>query len=147
MVRIRRLGPGDEDVLAMLARAEGDFGDDPDAAPRRPTPEAAAYLADPGVLHWVAQDGGAVVGHLLCYVERRRAGAALQVLVYEIGVRAARRREGVGRALVASLDAWMAANGVQTAWLLADTGAIEFYEACGFEVAAEQSKLMRRRAG
>ncbi len=147
MVRIRRLGPGDEDVLALLARAEGDFGDDPDVPSRPPTPEAAEYLADTNVLHWVAEEGGDVLGHLLCYVERRRAGAARQVLVYEIGVRAARRREGIGRALVSSLDAWMAATGVQTAWLLADAGAIEFYEACGFEVAAEQSMLMRRRTG
>src|SRR5436309_403242 len=48
---------------------------------------AAAYLADPSVLHWVAEEDGAVVGHLLCYVERRRRGDERQLLLYEIGVR------------------------------------------------------------
>lgn len=145
MADVRRLGPGDEAVLDLVGRDEGDFGADP-AAPARPaTPQPAAYLADPSVLHWVAEDGDEVVGHLLCYVQPRRAGDARQVLVYEIGVRAAHRRRGIGRALVAELDAWMAANGVAAAWLLADAGAVPFYEACGFEVAAEQSTLMRRR--
>ncbi len=144
MVDVRRLGPGDEGVLEVLARDEGDFGVDPAAPPRRPTADAAAYLADPAVLHWVAEDGAEVVGHLLGYDQRRRAAAARQVLVYEIGVRAARRRQGVGRALLAALDAWMAAEGVGQAWLLSGAEAVAFYEACGFHVAADQPTLMRR---
>ena len=105
---IRRLGPGDEAVLAVLAADEEDF----DLAERSgPKPvagaDAAAYLSDPNVLHWVAEDDGVVVGHLLAYLERRRAGEARQVLLYEIGVREAYRRHGIGRALVEAMRTWM----------------------------------------
>ncbi len=134
MAAIRRLGPDDEDVLANLARDEAEFELEGRGRPREPVrgADAAAYLADEGVLHWVAEEGGSVVGHLLCYLERRRAGDALQVLVYEIGVRRAHRREGIGRALVAELERWMAAAGVRSAWVLADGEAPAFYAACGF---------------
>ena len=121
-MNVRRLGPGDELVLASLA--------DGDAL--EPT-AAAAYLADPAVLHWLADDGGSVVGHLLAYLERRRHGDALQVLLYEIEVREDRRREGIGRALVRALDEWMRAQHVAEVWVLADNaGAEAFYVACGF---------------
>jgi hypothetical protein len=40
--------------------------------------EAAAYL-EPTVLHWVAEEGGVVLGHLLSYVELRRAGEPRQL--------------------------------------------------------------------
>jgi N-acetylglutamate synthase-like GNAT family acetyltransferase len=85
------------------------------------------------VLHWIAEDEGAVAGHLLAYVERCRAGEPKQLLLYEIGVRAARRRRGVGTALVQAMQAWMREEGVAEAWVLADNeGAESFYAACGF---------------
>ena len=49
--------------------------------------ESAAYLREPTVLHWVPEEDGVVVGHLLSYVELRRAGDPRQLLLYEIGVR------------------------------------------------------------
>lgn len=147
MVTVRRLGPGDEEVLVELARREADFAVNPHEPARAPVAGAAAsaYLADPGVLHWVAEDGGQVVGHLLCYAQRRRASEPLQVLVYEIGVRRDLRRRGIGRRLVAELEEWMSEHGVASAWLLADHEAVAFYEACGFTTADPQSTLMRRR--
>ncbi|MEX2646507.1 MAG: GNAT family N-acetyltransferase [Gaiellaceae bacterium] len=131
-VHIRLLGPGDEAVLALLAAEDPDFDVPGGSVPREPTPEPAAYLADPGVLHWVAEEDGRVVGFLLAYVQRRRAGDATQLMLYEIGVREAFRRRGVGRLLVGAMREWMEAHGVRTAWVLATPEAEAFYVACGF---------------
>jgi hypothetical protein len=63
---IRRLGAGDEPVLALLARDAPDF----DLAGRSsPEPaltaeDAVAYFADPSVLHWIAEEDGRVIGEL-----------------------------------------------------------------------------------
>jgi GNAT superfamily N-acetyltransferase len=132
---IRRLGPGDEAVLAVLAADEEDFDLAERSGPREPVAgaDAAAYLGDPNVLHWVAEDDGVVVGHLLAYLERRRADPPRQVLLYEIGVRDAYRRRGIGTALVEAMRAWMRDHDVAEAWVPADSGDAEaFYAACGF---------------
>jgi len=145
---IRLLGPGDEPVLGALARDEAAF----DLAGRlRSRPPlsgeaAAAYLCDPGVLHWVAEEEGAVVGHLLCYVQRRRAGDATQLMLYEVGVRDDRRRQGIGSALFAEMEAWMRAARVAHVWVLADNEEAEaFYSACGFSRDESQPVQMSRR--
>jgi GNAT superfamily N-acetyltransferase len=132
---IRRLGPGDEGVVAVLAADDADFDLEERSGPREPVAgaDAAAYLRDPSVLHWVAEEDGVVVGHLLAYFERRRAGPPRQVLLYEIGVREAHRRRGVGRALVEAMRRWMIDEDVAEAWVPADSGEAEaFYAACGF---------------
>ena len=61
---IRRLGPGDEPVLAYIAEEALDFDLAGLSEPERPlgAVDAAAYLADPSVLHWVATDRGHIVG-------------------------------------------------------------------------------------
>jgi aminoglycoside 3-N-acetyltransferase I len=95
--------------------------------------EAAAYLREPTVLNWVAEEGGVVVGHLLSYVELRRAGEPRQLLLYEIGVREASRRRGVGTALMEAMRRWMRDERVDEAWVLADNPEAEaFYATCGF---------------
>jgi GNAT superfamily N-acetyltransferase len=144
---LRRLGPGDEAVLASLAREEPAFGLDEQGGPRPPLApaDAAAYLSDPDVLHWVVEDAGAVLGHLLCLVERRRCGDARQVLLYDIGVRATHRRRGIGRRLVGAMDAWMAEHAVAEVWVLADPEAVAFYRACGFELDDPPPISMSRR--
>jgi aminoglycoside 3-N-acetyltransferase I len=132
---IRRLGPGDEDVLVGLAADEENFDLAERGGPRAPVTgaDAAAYLSDPSVLHWVAEEDGVVVGHLLAYLERRRAGHARQVLLYEIGVREAHRRRGIGSALVEAMRSWMVDEDVAEAWVPADSSEAEaFYAACGF---------------
>ena len=142
---VRRLGPGDEAILARLAEGDADFDLPGRGSPRRPLTDAdgAAHLADPSVLHWVAEDDRSVVGHLLAYVERRWSGDPRQLLLYEIGVREASRGRGVGRALVEAMRSWMEEEGVSEAWVLADNpGAEAFYASCGFVRDDEQPVQM-----
>ena len=134
-VVIRRLGTSDAEVLELLARDDADFDLEGRGGPRSPLGRAAAdaYLSNPHVLHWVARADGAVVGFLCCHLLPMRKEPARELLLYEIGVRSAWRRRGVGRQLVSAMEEWMRANSVSTAWVLADNGeAGRFYAACGF---------------
>jgi ribosomal protein S18 acetylase RimI-like enzyme len=144
---VRRLGPVDGPVLELLAREDGDFDLAGRDGPRQALSREAArvYLADAQVLHWVAEAGGEVVGHLQCHLLRKRAGDSVEVLLYEIGVRSARRLQGVGRALMNALGAWMEEAHVRECWVLADNdGAVAFYRACGFTVFAPAPTYMTR---
>jgi GNAT superfamily N-acetyltransferase len=58
-------------------------------------------------------------------VELRRAGQMRQLLLYEIGVRQASRRRGIGTALMQSMRRWMNDEGVVEAWVLADNPALK----------------------
>lgn len=146
---IRRLGPGDEADLALLARDAPDFdlaGRTSLEEPLAPD-EAAAYLADPGVLHWVAEEDGEILGELLCHPLRLPSRHGRELLLYSIGVRASHRRRGVGAALVDEMLLWMRAESVPEVWVLADNpGAEGFYAACGFRRGEEneQGVLMLR---
>ena len=134
---VRRLAPGDEALLALLAREDADFDLAERGAALEPLTPAAArdYLGDPSVLHWVAERDGVVLGHMCCHWLRLRGGGGRELLLYEIGVRAAERRSGVGRALMAEMRAWMARHAVQDVWVLADNpDAVLFYQACGFAI-------------
>ncbi|MGZ6125959.1 MAG: N-acetyltransferase family protein [Myxococcales bacterium] len=145
---VRRVGPGDESVLELLAREDADYeAQGWSAAPRRPLDGASArtYLSDPGVLHWIAEDGGAVLGAISACLLRKRAGDPAEVLLYEIGVRAAHRRRGVGRALVETLYGWMRAHDVHEVWVLAgNESALEFYRACGFSGGSGPAVYLQR---
>jgi GNAT superfamily N-acetyltransferase len=149
-VSIKRLGPGDEAILELLAREEADFDLDGRGSPMQPlAPDAARrYLGNPVVVQWVAVDSDAVVGDLLCFRLPLRAGAGEELLLYEIGVRSARRRQGIGRALLEHMDDWMRTNGVSLVWVIADNpAAVEFYQACDFAVEEAGSVYMERRLG
>lgn len=137
---VRRLGAGDEHVLALLAEQAPEFDLAGRTSPECPlsASDAAAYLADPGVLHWVAEENGRVIGELLCHVLRMPSRHARELLLYSIGVRASDRRRGVGTALVEEMLRWMESAGVPEVWVLADNpGAEAFYAARGFERGGE----------
>jgi GNAT superfamily N-acetyltransferase len=147
---IRRLGPGDEPILELLAREDGDFDLAERQAARPPitAADARAYLADPGLLHLVAERDGRVLGHLYAHVLRKFAGDARELLLYEIGVRSAHRRTGVGRALLQTMEAWMRDHAIREWWVLADNpGAVRFYEACGFELGQPPPVYLLRDVG
>ena len=134
---IRRLGPGDEAVLELLAREEPDFDVDQRGRPGtalKPD-EARRFLEDQAVLFWVAMDDTSVVGFLQCLVVPLRVGVGREVLLYEIGVRRVWRRRGVGRALMGEMERWMGEQTVSDVWVLADNpDAVEFYRAAGFVI-------------
>jgi GNAT superfamily N-acetyltransferase len=134
-IGIRRLGPGDEKLLASIAGEADDFDLPGASAPEEPLAdaEATAYLSDPAVLHWVAEDDGALVGELLCHVLRLPSASGRELLLYSIGVRTAYRRRGVGTALVREMLGWARVEGIEEVWVVADNpGAQAFYAACGF---------------
>ncbi|MCU1487264.1 MAG: GCN5-related N-acetyltransferase [Actinomycetia bacterium] len=141
---VRLLGPGDEAIVARLVEEDADF--DLDGRDGSDVPaDLVAYLADPAVLHWVAEDDGDPVGHLHCTIVRLSYGPGRELLLYEIGVREAWRRRGVGRALVDAMTTWMAAEDIAEVWVLADNpGARDFYAAVGFTIDEEQPTYMTR---
>jgi ribosomal protein S18 acetylase RimI-like enzyme len=134
-VSIKRLGPGDEAILELLAREDADFDFEArggELTPLKPG-NAQRYLANPNVLHWVAQHEGEVTGFLCCSLVFLRSEPAKELLLYEIGVRSAWRRQGVGRALLTHMENWMQNNGVAEVWVCADNPtAVAFYRGCGF---------------
>ena len=137
---IRRLRPGDEPVLALLAADAPEFDLAGRSSPEAPlaADQAAAYLADASVLHWIAEVDGRVVGELLCHVLRLPSGEGRELLLYSIGVRASDRRRGVGTGLVEEMLRWMRSEGIPEVWVLADnSGAEAFYASCGFERGGE----------
>ena len=146
-VSIKRLGPGDEATLELLAQEDADFDLEGRGAPLTPLKPgmARAYLANPGVLHWVASEGGAITGFLCCSYVLLRSDPGHELLLYEIGVRKSARRTGVGRALLAHMEAWMKLNDVSVVWVCADNQeAVEFYRGCGFATDQPQPVYMTR---
>lgn len=135
---IRRLIAADAQVLERIADESVDF-DIADRADEEhdeavDPASAVALLSDPSVLFWGAfDDAGDVIGMLHCQMVRKHARRPLELLLYDIGVRARARRSGVGRALVDAMTAWMNDHDVDEVWVLADNpGAVAFYAACGF---------------
>lgn len=134
-ISIRRLTTDDLPVLELLAAEDGDFDiDGRGEATEAPDPERArAYLSNPTVLFWISTDHDVITGFLQCLVLPIRTGRGREVLVYEIGVRKAYRRIGVGRALMTHMESWMRENDLEEMWVAADNpGAERFYAACGY---------------
>lgn len=87
MSEIRRLGPGDEDVVVALATRE----------PR------AELLHDERTIFLAAFEEGKPIGFGFGYVLARRHGKRTTLFVYEVEVEAAHRRQGVGTELMRRL--------------------------------------------
>jgi ribosomal protein S18 acetylase RimI-like enzyme len=146
-VAIKRLGPGDETTLELLANEEADFDLDgqSDALPALKPGMAQRYLANPGVLHWVAVQDGVVTGFLYCVHVLLRTHPGHELLLYEIGVRKAHRRKGVGRALLDHMARWMQKNELSEVWVCADNReAVDFYRASGFAIEQPQPVYLTR---
>jgi ribosomal protein S18 acetylase RimI-like enzyme len=146
-VAIKRLGPGDEAILDLLSREDADFDldDRSDSLPPLKPGMAQRYLASPSVLHWVALQDGAVIGFLYCAHLLLRTEPGQELLLYEIGVRKAHRRHGVGRALLDHMARWMQNNGLSVVWVCADNRiAVDFYRGCGFASEQPQPLYMTR---
>lgn len=153
MLEIRRIEYTEAAVLQQLNQEEQEFDLEPQAAPAAPAPAdpqalaaALSYLTHPAVYLWGAFAGQELVGFASCLLLPLRYGDPHEILLYEIGVRHTRRRQGVGRALLAAIEQWMQVQGIREIWVLGDNpGAVAFYQACGFTVAADQPVYLTRR--
>jgi len=88
-MEIRRLGPGDEEVVRTLATR---------------TPQVD-LLRDERTVFVAAFDAGAPVGFAFGFVLPRRHGAPTILFVYEVGVDEAYRRRGIAKELMRRLAA------------------------------------------
>ena len=149
-VAIKRLGPGDEATLELLARDDADFdleGRGHELPPLKPS-MAQRYLANPAVLHWVAVQDGVVTGFLYCAHLLLRTHPGQELLLYEVGVRQAYRRQGVGRALLDYMARWMQKSEISEVWVCADNRvAVDFYRGCDFTSEEPQPVYLTRTVG
>jgi ribosomal protein S18 acetylase RimI-like enzyme len=83
--------------------------------------DARAFLEDPASVGIVGTVDGAPVGYLVAYLVRRIDGRSM-LIVYDVGVAAAARRRGVGRAMIdAALD-FARLSRCSKAWVITDHG-------------------------
>ena len=148
---IRQLRPADTSAFAAYEHGSAWFEHAVDlTTPNEPTDRARvrAFLADPTVLFWLAEIDGDPIGMLHCYVQRGyAAGAWAELLLFEIGTHADHRRQGIGRALLDVMEAWMRTNRVDVVWVPAAGTAIAFYRACGYAVDGAGDRVMSKTFG
>ena len=101
---IRRLGPGDEDVVRKLADDEPQIG----------------LLADDATIFLAAFRGAEPVGFVFGYELRRRHGAPSILFVYELDVDEAHRRQGIGGRLMRELAEIARSRGVSEGFVLTE---------------------------
>ncbi|HEY6030802.1 MAG TPA: GNAT family N-acetyltransferase [Gaiellaceae bacterium] len=117
-IEIRRLGPGDEDVVRALAEDE----------------PQTALLADERTLFLAAFDGSEPVGFVFGYELLRRHGDPSILFLYEIEVASAHRGQGVGARLLRGLAAIARERGIRTGFVLTNASndaAMRLYESLG----------------
>jgi aminoglycoside 3-N-acetyltransferase I len=122
-VIVRRLGPGDEQVVERLAE-------------HGPPERAAELLADERTIFLAAFDGDAAepVGFVLAYELLRRHGDPSQLFVYEVGVAPEARRRGVATELLCELHRRARARGIPRGFVLtneSNEAAMELYRSLG----------------
>jgi ribosomal protein S18 acetylase RimI-like enzyme len=120
-VNVRRLGPGDEAVVARLAK-KGD--------PAR----VEELLADDRTLFFVAFEEDEAIAFVLAYELIRRHGDPSSIFVYEIDVDEPYRRRGVGTALMHAVEGVAGERGISEGFVLtseSNEAAMRFYESLG----------------
>lgn len=117
-IEIRRLGPGDEDVVRALAEDE----------------PQTALLADERTIFLAAFESGGPVGFVFGYELLRRHGDPSILFVYEIEVADAFRGQGVGSRLLRGLAEIARERGIATGFVLTNASndaAMRLYESFG----------------
>lgn len=103
-MEIRRLGPGDEDVVRKLATRPPHF----------------ELLEDERTIFLAAFEDGEPIGLVLAHHLPRRHDPPAKLLVYEVDVAEAHQRKGVGKALLAELAGIARERGIRHGWVLTD---------------------------
>jgi ribosomal protein S18 acetylase RimI-like enzyme len=106
VIEVRRLGPGDEQIVAALAE--------------QTPPDAAALLRDERTLYVAALDDGRAVGFVFAHELLRRQGDRSTLFVYDLGVDEEYRRRGVATRLLRELGAIAGERGIRTGFVLTE---------------------------
>jgi aminoglycoside 3-N-acetyltransferase I len=117
---VRRLGPGDEDVVRALADEEPRVG----------------LLADEATIFLAAFQADDPVGFVFGYELPRRHGVPSMLLIYELWVSEAQRRQGIARRLMTELERIARARGIGEGFVLTqprNRAANALYESLGGE--------------
>jgi aminoglycoside 3-N-acetyltransferase I len=117
---VRRLGPGDEDVVRKLAEREPQVG----------------LLANEATIFLAAFQGNEPIGFVFGYELPRRHGAPSTLFIYELEVDAACRRQGIATRLLTELERIARSRGITEGFVLTEpdnTAANTLYAALGGE--------------
>jgi aminoglycoside 3-N-acetyltransferase I len=122
-VNVRRLVPGDEQVVERLAE-------------QAPPERASELLADERTILLAAFEDGhdEPIGFVLAYELLRRHGEPSQLFVYEVGVAAEARRRGVATELLRELARLACTRGIRRGFVLtneSNAAAMELYRSLG----------------
>ena len=135
-ITVRRLRPGDGEVLAYLATHNADFGSLDERAPLAPLsePETVAFLADDRTATFVAFAGPEPVGFVYTNELYRRHTALRHLCIYEIGVSERHRNQGIGNALLDAVGDHARGQGIGQGFVItnaSNTAASYLYESAG----------------
>jgi aminoglycoside 3-N-acetyltransferase I len=137
---VRRLGPGDEEIaremFATMAAGFAEDGETDDDGTPLDDEYVRLLLRREDFFAVVATEGNCVLGGVTAHALPMTRNRATELFIYDLAVRADRRRKGIGRALVTELLASAAAAGIKTSFVPADnedTHALDFYRALGGE--------------
>jgi ribosomal protein S18 acetylase RimI-like enzyme len=135
-VRVRRLGIEDAELAEETLRALK--GDAPEASSGDGS--LRPFLARPENILIVADEDGAPIGFLVAYALDRVDRSQKMMCLYEIEVLEARRRRGVGRAMVEELIALSRRENAVKVWVVASRGnaaAMRLYTSAGARAPAD----------
>lgn len=134
-MRVRRAEPRDVTDILRLIRALATFEREPDAVRATEASLHATFFgADPQVFAHVAEDGGAVIGIAVWFLNYSTWTGRAGIYLEDLHVDEAARGRGVGRALFAALAAEARARDcARIDWAVLDwnEAAMEFYRAIG----------------
>jgi predicted GNAT family N-acyltransferase len=92
---------------------------------------------DDEAIHFVAYDGGSPIGVARLRAYQESESKEDKAKIERVAVRKRRRREGVGRQLMAAVENAAAVEGYDVALLHAQVPVVSFYEQLGYETVGE----------
>lgn len=145
-ITVRRLVPGDEAILAHLARHNDRFGSMEERTELLPLNEADAFafLRDDRTATFVAFSGDEPVGFAYACELYRRHTALRHLCVYELGVSDRHRKQGVGPALLDAIGDHARAQGIDRGFVITHTSnaaAMALYEKAGAQRTADDDAV------